>query len=83
MLFSNFLKVMVLDVKANVIVNKCFTKRDAQEAFENLEKATKHFLKMDINYLGELSFSEDVIRSIQNQTPIIQSVKVNLVSRSN
>ncbi|MCW8850516.1 MAG: AAA family ATPase [Melioribacteraceae bacterium] len=68
------------DVKANVIVNKCFTKRDAQEAFENLEKATKHFLKMDINYLGELSFSEDVVRSIQNQTPIIQSLKINLVS---
>lgn len=68
------------NVKANVIVNKCFTKRDAQEAFENLEKATKHFLKMDINYLGELSFSEDVVRSIQNQAPIIQSLKVNLVS---
>ena len=68
------------NIKANVIVNKCFTKHDAQEAFENLEKATKHFLKMDINYLGELNFSEDVVRSIQNQTPIIQSLKVNTVS---
>lgn len=68
------------EVTSNVIVNKCFAKRDAEEAFENLEKATKHFLKMEVNYLGELSFSEEVIKSIQNQTPIIQSVKQTLVS---
>ena len=68
------------DISSNIIVNKCFTKSDGQEAFENLEKATKHFLKIDINYLGELSFSEDVIRSIQNQIPIVHSEKVTPVS---
>lgn len=60
-------------VRKNVIVNKCFNKNEAQEAFENLEKATKHFLKSDIFFLGELSFSEEVVKSIHNQAPLMLS----------
>ncbi len=58
-------------VVKNVVINKCFKDGEAEEAFGNLEKATKHFLKYDINYLGELSFSEEIIKSIQAQNPIV------------
>lgn len=60
-------------IKKNVIINKCLEKKDAPEAFENLEKATKHFLKANINYLGEISFSEEAVRSIKNQIPLLQT----------
>jgi flagellar biosynthesis protein FlhG len=65
---------------ASVIVNKCFSDNDATEAFNNLEKATKHFLKTEINYLGGLSFSQEVIKSIQDQTPLMCSKKSNNIS---
>ncbi len=65
---------------ASVIVNKCFNNNDALEAFDNLEKATKHFLKTEINYLGGLSFSKDVIRSIQDQTPLMYSNESSNIS---
>jgi len=63
----------------NVIVNKCFDQEDAKEAFDNLEKATKHFLKTDINYLGKISFSQDVVQSIKAQMPIVHSNSSNLI----
>lgn len=74
------LKSNGVDQRANVIVNKCFDDKSALETFENLESATKHFLKTDINYLGKLSFSEDVVRSIQDQTPIIESKRSQSIS---
>lgn len=74
------LKSNGVNQKANVIVNKCFDEKSAIETFENLESATKHFLKTEINYLGKLSFSEDVVRSIQEQKPIIESKKSKNIS---
>jgi len=68
------------NIKNSVIINKCLEQKDAPEAFENLEKATKHFLKTKINYLGELSFSEEVIRSIQNQIPLMQAERPSKIS---
>ena len=52
----------------NVIINKCFEEDDAVKTFENLDKAVKHFLKKEISYLGKINFSQEVIRSIQNQS---------------
>jgi len=60
-------------IPSNIIINKCLDNHAGIEAFENLEKATKHFLKTEISHLGNLSFSEDVMQSIQDQTPIIKS----------
>lgn len=61
------------DLKANVIINKCITPQNSQEAFENLEKAISHFLKMSVNNLGSISFSADAMKSIQNQNPLVES----------
>jgi flagellar biosynthesis protein FlhG len=63
------------NIPSSVIVNKSFNEKEAIEAFQNLEKATKHFLNKDLDYLGEITFSADVVRSIQEQNLIIQTSK--------
>ncbi len=57
-------------VSPNIVINKCVTKKNALETFENLEKASNHFLKVGIKKLGSLSFSADAIKSIQEQIPL-------------
>ena len=61
-------------IKPNILINKCFYENDGIEAFNNLETATQHFLKTNINYLGNLSFSQEVMKSIRDQIPLIQSM---------
>lgn len=68
------------NVEKNLIINKVFTPAEASEAFDNLQKAASHFLKTEINYLGSLSFSEEVVRSIRDQKPIINSGKSNQIT---
>ena len=65
----------------NVIINKCFNQNDAQDTFENLNKAAKHFLKKEISFMGKINFSEDVIRSIQNQSILKLQDKNSEISR--
>lgn len=60
-------------VEKNLIINKAFNQNEALEAYENLQKAAQHFLKSDLNYLGNLSFSEEAIRSIRDQKPLLLS----------
>lgn len=69
------------NTEVNVIVNKCFEENEAVEAFENLQKATEHFLKKEIQFLGGISFSEEIIRSIQSQTLIVNSPKLDKIHR--
>lgn len=57
----------------NVIINKCLDEKDGIEAYDNLQKAANHFLRTEIKYLGMVSFSESVIRSIKNQSPLLLS----------
>jgi flagellar biosynthesis protein FlhG len=61
-------------LKPNIVINKCFDENDGIEAFNNLETATQHFLKTNINYLGNLSFSHEVIKSIRDQKPLVESI---------
>jgi flagellar biosynthesis protein FlhG len=63
------------NASVRVVVNKCFNQEEASEAFENLANATKHFLQKEISFLGDISFSEDVIRSIQSQSLIMKNTK--------
>ncbi len=57
----------------NIIVNKCANKIEGQSAFDNLEKAVSHFLKSKVNFLGELIYSQSVVKSIQNQFLLLSS----------
>jgi flagellar biosynthesis protein FlhG len=67
------LKSNGLNSNTNIIINKCITPKNAIEAFENLKKATNHFLKVEVNNLGSISFSADAIKSIQEQNPLLES----------
>jgi len=62
------------------IVNKCFTEDEGKVTFGNLEKAVKHFLKLNVNYLGKIDFSEEIIKSIQNQTVLNQQQNLSKIS---
>ena len=62
------------------IVNKCFTEEEGKTTFNNLEKAVKHFLKLKVDYLGKIDFSEEIIKSIQNQTMLKQHKNFSQIS---
>lgn len=64
----------------NVIVNKTFNSKEGIETFNNLDLALKHFLKINIKYLGEISFSEEIIKSIQNQTLLLSVTKSSKIA---
>jgi len=64
----------------NVIINKCIDKSDAEEAFENLGKAANHFLGIRLNYLGWVSFSSEVVKSIKAQEPLFNSLISSKIS---
>ncbi|PID62462.1 MAG: hypothetical protein CR986_01460 [Ignavibacteriae bacterium] len=68
------------DVKTDVLVNKCFSEEEGIEAYNNLEKAAKHFLKSKLNHLGNLKFSEKVIQSIKRQKLLIANQKNEEIS---
>ena len=70
MLKSNSSKAQI-----NVIINKTFDQNEGQIAFENLEKAVSHFLKIKVKYAGNISFSQEVVKSIQNQTLLVKTEK--------
>lgn len=46
-----------IDVYKGILINKCKTLEDGKTAFENLSKASHHFLKEDIFFAGSISNS--------------------------
>ena len=67
-----------------VVINKTFEINEGIKAFENLKKAVDHFLKFKIDYIGNISFSPEIVKSIQSQyifskvektSPILTQIK--------
>lgn len=50
-----------------IIVNKCYAKDDGQTAFNNLSKASSHFLGENINLLGFIDHDLNVNNAIKSQ----------------
>ncbi len=75
------LKINGADNSLKAIVNKCFTAEEGKVTFDNLDKAAKHFLKLDVEYLGELNFSEEVIKSIRNQIIFLEGQNSSEISK--
>jgi flagellar biosynthesis protein FlhG len=50
--------------KIGVIINRATTAQEAVNAYGNLNKAVKHFLKVDISYCGTINFDSGVSKSI-------------------
>lgn len=63
-----------------IIINKCFEENEGEKAFNNLEMAVKHFLKIDINYLGSIQFSTDVIKSIKDQSLLMKYNESSIIN---
>ncbi|MBK8945031.1 MAG: AAA family ATPase [Ignavibacteriae bacterium] len=74
------MKSLGFESEINIVVNKTFEKHEGIIAFENLQKAVDHFLKSKIKYLGEVSFSKEVIQSIKDQIPLCKSKKTSEIS---
>jgi len=53
--------------KKSVIVNSTFSIDEGNAAFENISKAAKHFLNMNIEFLGQLNFNKEIRQSIIDQ----------------
>jgi len=63
-----------------VIINKTFEIDEGITAFENLKKAVEHFLKFKINYAGNISFSHEIVKSIQNQKIFSEAEKTSPIT---
>ncbi len=50
-----------------VVVNKCDDDDEGKIAFENLNRATTHFLKTEMKYLGTINYNSLVYKSIKEQ----------------
>lgn len=70
--------------KKLVIVNRCSGLAEGNNAFENLNKASSHFLREKLDLLGIVEYSPDVNRSILSQelfvakypnTKVMQQIK--------
>lgn len=59
--------------KNGCIINKCFSEEEAETTFNNLNSAVKHFLKMDVEFLGSIPYEPEIIRSIRDQNPFYKN----------
>lgn len=57
-----------------VIVNKSASSEEAENAFANLLAASKHFLNVEPNFLGWISFNSAIHQSIVNQELFLKSM---------
>lgn len=62
-----------------VVVNKCDTREEGDISFKNLNTATTHFLKTELNYLGAVNFSNEVYKSIKEQVIFIEEYHENAI----
>ncbi len=53
-----------------IIVNKSLSTEDGEIGFENLKRASLHFLKFPIKLMGVVNFSKDAMQSVKNQKPL-------------
>jgi len=65
--------------KIGVVVNKCDTREEGDISFKNLNTATTHFLKAELNYLGAVNFSNEVYKSIKEQVIFIEEYRENAI----
>lgn len=55
-----------------VIVNKCIDEKLGETTFENLNRASGHFINKELKYLGCVNFSSNIIRAITNQEMFLE-----------
>lgn len=67
---SKLMKYEKLECEQYVIMNKCRSLDDGNYAYNNLNSASKHFLKTPVNLLNYISFSNEAYDSVFSQNLI-------------
>jgi len=60
------------NLNLQLIVNKALKKEDADYAFNNLNTALQHFLKLQVNYFGFIPFEMEVMNTALDQTIFVE-----------
>lgn len=63
-----------------VLVNKCDSRTQAKEAFDNLNTAVNHFLNKNLNSIGYIDYDASVRKSIINQEIYVQSNPSSIIT---
>jgi flagellar biosynthesis protein FlhG len=59
--------------KANVIVNRAYTKEEGKQTFNNFKSAIDKFLKVEVCYLGCILDDKKLVQGVREQIPFIIS----------
>ncbi len=73
------LKQNKMKIRKQVIVNKCSSKEEALTTFNNLNTATTHFLKENLNMLGYINFDSAVRQSVTSQNLLCKEFSSSIV----
>ena len=57
-----------------LVVNKALKKEDADFAYNNLNVALQHFLKIHVDYFGFIPFEMEAIKAALNQTMLVKQL---------
>jgi flagellar biosynthesis protein FlhG len=76
-----FLKSRDCKAEKLVIVNKTMDKKDGEVTFQNLLTATGHFLNETVKFMGAVSFSSEITKSIMAQNLLLKNSPAGKVSK--
>lgn len=57
--------------EAKVVINRTIDKNEGRETFNKFQNAVKNFLKIDTQYLGNISEDKRLVQAVRNQQPFV------------
>jgi flagellar biosynthesis protein FlhG len=57
--------------KAKVVINRTLDRKEGQVTFDKFRSAVKTFLKIDVDYMGNISEDRKLIEAVRNQKPFV------------
>lgn len=57
--------------KVNIIVNRTYDMREAEETYNKFSNAVNNFLKINISYVGNIAEDRKLVSAVRNQEPFI------------
>lgn len=61
-----------------VLINKCASKEEGIKIFNSIDVVSKKFLDVQLNYIGYLTYSKNIIRKIVDQKPFDKALTQEL-----
>lgn len=60
-----------IKTEAKVVINRTTDKNEGLETFNKFQSAVKNFLKIDTQYLGNISEDRKLVQAVRNQQPFV------------